>query len=576
MVKKVIYLLSFLFTGFLLGQECPNLIDPLNGAINVPVDATISWNGVTGVPGYNIEIGTSPGGSEILSSSVGSATSFTPPLGLPEDTRIYVTITLFFFNQPNITCATESFTTGLVTEPPPCTTLQNPLNGAMNVNGATNISWNYASTTTSYSVSMGTTSGGTDIANNVSVAGGLTYDPPGDIPPDTTVYVNIVPNNSVGQALSCTEFSFSTGPVATLPGCTSLVNPVNGSSNVPLTPLLEWNPVPGVDGYRISIGYSPFENDIIDNLVFTSTSTFVIDFEPNSSFFMTIVPFNAAGDAIGCTQETFSTVLGCGPYFDPATGELVTLNPEIDFPDEIGICIGEEPTIVSSDDIAEGYRWFKVNGSGTETLLSSTSEASITEVGTYRYEAYNTISQSGTTIECPSSKEFTVVSSEIPIITSVNTTNQIGGLLIEILTSGVGTYEYAINSSEGPYQDSNVFDNVIAGTNTVYVRDKNGCGIAESTIQQDLTVEGFPKFFTPNGDDINDFWQYIPPFATGETSLETIYIFNRYGLLISQFSPASKGWNGSFNGNPMPETDYWFRAVSFDGQKVYGHFSLKR
>jgi len=576
MTKKVTYLLAILFTGFAFGQECPSLIEPLNGATDVPVDATISWNGITGVPGYDIEIGTTPGGSEILSSSVGSATSFTPPLGLPENTLVYITITLFFFNQPNITCESESFTTGSVTSPPPCSTLQNPADGAMNVNGATNISWNYASTATSYSVSMGTTPGGTDIANNVNVANGLTYDPPGDIPPDTTVYVNIVPNNNIGSALSCSEFSFGTGPVATLPGCTNLTNPVNGSSNVPLTPLLEWNPVPGADGYRISIGSSPFENDIIDNLVFTSTSTFVIDFEPNNNFYMTIVPFNAAGDAIGCSQETFSTVLGCGPYFDPASGELITLNPEISFPNEVGICIGEEPTVVSSEDTAEGYRWFKINSSGAETLISSESVAPISEVGTYRYEAYNTISQSGTTIECTSHQEFTVVSSQIPTITAVNTSNQIGSLQVEIITSGIGDYEYAINSAEGPYQDSNIFQDVTAGTNTVFVRDKNGCGVSERTIEQDLTVEGFPKFFTPNGDNINDFWQYIPPFDTGDVNLQTIYIFDRFGFLISQVNPTSQGWEGNFEGRPLPESDYWFKAISVDNKNLVGHFSLKR
>ncbi|MGI9551099.1 MAG: T9SS type B sorting domain-containing protein [Aurantibacter sp.] len=576
MNKKLIYLLSLLFMGVSYGQECPNLIDPLNGAMNVPVDATISWNGVTGVPGYDLLIGTTPGGGEIISTSVGSATSFTPPLGLPENTQVYVTIILFFFNQPNITCASESFRTETVTTTPPCTDIQSPANGATNVNGATNISWNYAPTATTYNISMGTTPGGTDIANNINVSNSLSFNPPGDIPPDTTVYVKIVPVNSIGPAASCTEFSFRTGPVATLPGCTTLLNPVNGSMNVPLTPLLEWTAVPGADGYRISIGTSPFENDVIDNLVFTSTSTFVIDFEPNGSFFMTIIPFNAAGDAIGCTQETFSTVLGCGPFFDVTTGELTTLNPQIDFPDEIGICLGEGPATISTEDMAEGYRWFQISSSGTETLLSSTAEVSISMAGTYRYEAYNTATQSGTTIECPTTKEFTVVSSEMPTITSVNTTGQSGGLRIEIQAGGTGVYEYALNSVDGPYQNSNVFENVMGGTNTVYVRDKNGCGIAETTIQQDLTVEGFPKFFTPNGDDINDFWQYIPPFVTEETNLEIIYIFDRYGFLISQFSPTSIGWDGNFKGRPLPESDYWFRAIAANKKEVKGHFTLKR
>ena len=37
-----------------------------------------------------------------------------------------------------------------------------------------------------------------------------------------------------------------------------------------------------------------------------------------------------------------------------------------------------------------------------------------------------------------------------------------------------------------------------------------------------------------------------------------IYIFDRYGKLIKQISPAGEGWDGTYNGQRMPTTDYWF------------------
>ena len=111
---------------------------------------------------------------------------------------------------------------------------------------------------------------------------------------------------------------------------------------------------------------------------------------------------------------------------------------------------------------------------------------------------------------------------------------------------------------------------------TVYVRDKNGCGIAEETITQDLTLEGFPKFFTPNGDGINDFWQFIPPPSFLENPLVVIHIFDRYGKLLVQLDPLSAGWDGRFNGSPLPASDYWFRARDLNSREISGHFSLKR
>ncbi|MDP5061701.1 MAG: hypothetical protein NWP64_07265, partial [Maribacter sp.] len=79
-------LLSGIFTSS--AQECPALLNPVNDTTLVPVDATISWEAVTGVPGYIISLGTTEGGNDILNErNVGSATNFTPATGLPESTE---------------------------------------------------------------------------------------------------------------------------------------------------------------------------------------------------------------------------------------------------------------------------------------------------------------------------------------------------------------------------------------------------------------------------------------------------------------------------------------------------------
>ena len=114
---KIILLISFFGLFSASGQvTCPTLNGPFNGANNVPVDTTISWTSIEGVPGYLISIGTTSGGNDIINSvNVGIATTYTPPLGLPKNSTIYVTLTIFFFNAPDITCTSESFSTADVT-----------------------------------------------------------------------------------------------------------------------------------------------------------------------------------------------------------------------------------------------------------------------------------------------------------------------------------------------------------------------------------------------------------------------------------------------------------------------------
>jgi gliding motility-associated-like protein len=51
-----------------------------------------------------------------------------------------------------------------------------------------------------------------------------------------------------------------------------------------------------------------------------------------------------------------------------------------------------------------------------------------------------------------------------------------------------------------------------------------------------------------------------------------IFIYDRYGKLITKINTNSDGWDGTFNGNPLPSDDYWYTAKLQDGK---GHFSLK-
>ncbi|HLF53229.1 T9SS type B sorting domain-containing protein, partial [Flavobacterium sp.] len=59
-----------------------------------------------------------------------------------------------------------------------------------------------------------------------------------------------------------------------------------------------------------------------------------------------------------------------------------------------------------------------------------------------------------------------------------------------------------------------------------------------------------------------------------------IYIFDRYGKLIKQISPTGTGgWDGTYNGQLMPSSDYWFTVDYLETgvNKVFkAHFSLKR
>ncbi|HET8810447.1 MAG TPA: T9SS type B sorting domain-containing protein, partial [Flavobacteriaceae bacterium] len=75
----------------------------------------------------------------------------------------------------------------------------------------------------------------------------------------------------------------------------------------------------------------------------------------------------------------------------------------------------------------------------------------------------------------------------------------------------------------------------------------------------------YPKFFTPNGDGYNDTWNII---GISDQPNAQIYIFDRYGKLLKQLSPTGPGWDGTYNGRPMPSSDYWFRVQYIEPMTV--------
>lgn len=139
---------------------------------------------------------------------------------------------------------------------------------------------------------------------------------------------------------------------------------------------------------------------------------------------------------------------------------------------------------------------------------------------------------------------------------------------VELITPSTNVnYEYSIDGVN--YQSNALFTNVSKGNYVAYIRNTSNCEYASYT----FTILDYPNFFTPNGDGANDVWKVD---GLDSYPLATIYIFDRYGKLLKQMDANSVGWNGTFNGYPLPATDYWFRLILNDNQVVNGHFSLKR
>ncbi len=377
---------------------CTNLSSPLDGATDVSVSSNLTWNSIANATGYYLSVGTSSGGMEIAGrEDVGNTTTYDPPADFAENQYIYVTITPYNCVGEAIACSEESFLTE-TTSLPPCTGLNTPIPGAVDIPVSSNLTWNATVSAAGYFISIGTTMGGTEITDREDVGNLTTYDPVTDFPENQDIYVTVIPYNSVGEAIGCTEESFRTEAVITVPSCTRLNAPLNNTDNIPVSSNLTWIANSNATGYFVSIGTTMGGTEITDREDVRNLTTYdpVTDFPENQDIYVTVIPYNSIGEAIGCTEESFRTE---------------------------------------------------------------------------------------------------------------------GGLFV------------------------------------------------------------IPKFFTPNNDGHNDLWQIG---SITEYPNAAIYIFDRYGKLLARMSSQSNGWDGTFNDQPLPSSDYWFKVNLDNGNIISGHFTLKR
>ncbi|MEE9349786.1 MAG: T9SS type A sorting domain-containing protein [Flavobacteriaceae bacterium] len=122
---------------------------------------------------------------------------------------------------------------------------------------------------------------------------------------------------------------------------------------------ITWDATTGADGYKITVGTAIGLNDIEDATDLGTALTYTIATTiQNTEYFYTITPYNAVGDATGCTEESFTTFVdGCYCASAPTSldGNGVS-NVQIDATDFVSLgAISYEDHTATPVDINRGF-----------------------------------------------------------------------------------------------------------------------------------------------------------------------------------------------------------------------------
>jgi len=321
-------------------------------------------------------------------------------------------------------------------------------------------------------------------------------------------------------------------------------------------------------------GMFPFDTSTIENLVLNGQTGMSISYlDENNNVLSTPLPnpFLSHSQTITIKVEN---ELNSNCTAETTLDFIVNERPNFELDESAIICLNLPPIVISTFNPNDNYsyEWRDEN----DAIISNAQEAIISIPGNYTVIA--TSAEGCLSFPKTISIEPSIIANLTENDISIVDDSDNNSITISTLNLGIGDYEFAIQKEKeliGFYQDENYFDSLAPGIYTVFVRDKNNCGIA----QIDVSIIGFPKFFTPNNDGKNDTWRIIGVNENFYTTSD-IFIFDRFGKLIKKIDPKGEGWNGLLNGNYLPSTDYWFTIELKDkngNTRIRkGHFSLIR
>ncbi|RKS45187.1 concanavalin A-like lectin/glucanase superfamily protein, partial [Gillisia mitskevichiae] len=271
--------------------DAPTLVSPLDSATDVALDVSLTWNAVSEVDSYTLEVATDIAFANIVETQTDLTNTTTIPNNLANNTDYFWRV--FSVNAGGSSESTIwSFTTVPAIADAP--TLVSPLDTATDVALDASLTWNAVSEVDSYTIEIAT-----DIAfaNIIDTQSDLTSTSatPNNLANNTNYFWRVFAVNAGGSSESVI-WSFTTVPaIADAP---TLVSPLDSATDVALDVSLTWNAVSEVDSYTLEVATDIGFTNIIDTQTdLISTITIPNNLANNTNYFWRVFALNAGGSS---------------------------------------------------------------------------------------------------------------------------------------------------------------------------------------------------------------------------------------------------------------------------------------
>ena len=278
--------------------------------------------------------------------------------------------------------------------------------------------------------------------------------------------------------------------------------------------------------------------------------------ENDNQGFYTVVGVNAAG----CRSNPLSTLVNVNAV-PPATFALSN-SP---------LCEGGTLELMVPAIFGATYTW-----SGPDTFSSTDRQPLIDDATAAASGIYEVVINLG---GCTSTLTTQVSVLSSPNATIINDTTITEDVPLQLYATGGVLYEWrgALQYLSDANSPTPIFSGAPAGVYTYFVNvtTVNGCVTQKKVdiIVLPSTRPVFVDLFTPNGDGINDTWEIgylanLTPY--------TLVVYSRGGFEVYRSDNYTNNWDGTRDGNALPDGTYWYILTLGNGVEYRGAVTIRR
>lgn len=300
------------FTTIVALPNRPVLAEPVDDAVDVPVDTELNWYTSENAEAYSIQVSNLSDFSVLVVDEANHSDTVFSVSGLENNTTYFWRVSASNVAGESDHSSVREFTT--IVALPNTPILAEPADHAVGIPIEAELKWHESENAESYSVQVSNLSDFSTLVIDLSNHSDTIFTVSG-LQNNTTYFWRVSALNTAGESNYSSVQEFTT--IVALPNTPVLAEPADDAVDVPVETELKWHASENAESYSLQVSnFSDFSALLIDRSNHSDTAFSVSGLENNTTYFWRVSALNLAGESNHSSIWSFTTVTATAIEWD--------------------------------------------------------------------------------------------------------------------------------------------------------------------------------------------------------------------------------------------------------------------